>query len=71
MEKSHSAPKCPDCGVLGIQHIVSTPSEQQSSAGDTWFEVAHCNSCGHVYGAFAKVVNRPTPIVRTKSLAMY
>lgn len=41
-------PKCPSCNVVGIKNIVSTPSVEESKAGDTWFYVAHCDSCGHV-----------------------
>ncbi len=49
-------PKCPECGVQGINHIVSEKSNQQSKGGDAWFEVAYCDGCGHVYGVFPKHV---------------
>lgn len=53
-------PKCPDCGVRGIEHIVSEDSNEQSKGGDPWFNVAFCAKCGHVYGIFAKVVRQPS-----------
>lgn len=49
-----SEPKCPDCGVAGIEKIISTPSKQQSRERKPWFNVAHCSECGHVYGIFTK-----------------
>jgi hypothetical protein len=53
-------PKCPDCGVAGVEHIVSMDSHKQSDTNDPLFNVAYCDKCGHIYGVFAKVVNRPT-----------
>jgi len=53
-------PKCPSCSVTGIEHITSTPSVKESKGGDTWFDVAHCDACGHVYGVFAKVTYGPS-----------
>lgn len=63
-------PKCPECKIEGIEHIVSEDSEEQNGAGDPWFQVAYCDECGHVYGVFAKVVNSSTstslpPVHRT------
>jgi len=58
-------PKCPSCKVVGLKHIVSEPSVQESKGGIPWFDVAYCAECGHVYGVFAKnVVNseRKLPI---------
>ena len=49
-------PKCPDCGETGIEAIVSTPSKELSRERRPWFYVAHCGSCGHVYGIFTKHV---------------
>lgn len=49
-------PKCPDCGVGGMAHIISEVSDLKSKGGDAWFEVAFCDQCGHVYGVFAKHV---------------
>lgn len=54
-------PKCPECSVAGLKHIVTEPSEQESNGGDAWFDVVFCSECGHVYGVFAKVVYTPTP----------
>ena len=51
-----AAPKCPGCGVNGIEHIVSTPSSEKAREGSAWFHIAHCDGCGHVYGVFTKHV---------------
>jgi uncharacterized Zn finger protein len=57
-------PKCPSCGVEGISFIVSKGSDETSKDGNTWFNVAHCSECGHIYGVFAKIVNsRNVPFV--------
>jgi len=53
-------PICPECGVEGIEHIVSEESKEASKGGDAWFNVAFCNGCGHVYGVFAKTVLSPS-----------
>lgn len=53
-------PKCPECGISGLEHIVSEESKQHSKGGDPWFEVAYCKECGHVYGVFAKVIHGPS-----------
>lgn len=53
-------PKCPECGVEGIEHIVSEDSNESSKGGDAWFNVAYCDKCGHIYGVFAKYVNAPS-----------
>lgn len=52
-------PKCPDCGLQGIDHIVSVSSIERAKNGVPWFNVAHCDGCGHVYGIFAKSVLTP------------
>lgn len=52
-------PKCPDCGVTGIEHIVSRESDEQARGGNPWFHVIHCEQCGHVYGVIAKHVFGP------------
>ncbi|HEY9135026.1 MAG TPA: hypothetical protein VIM85_04475 [Pseudomonadales bacterium] len=49
-------PKCPDCAVQGINHLVSKDSTEHSKKRDPWFYVVYCNQCGHVYGVFAKHV---------------
>lgn len=56
-------PKCPECKVEGLEHIVSEKSHKESRGGDAWFEVAYCEPCGHIYGVFPKVVYGPTPPV--------
>lgn len=53
-------PKCPECKVQGVEHIVSKDSVAKNGVGDAWFNIAHCNHCGHIYGVFAKVVNKPS-----------
>lgn len=47
-------PKCPECGVTGIDQIVAADSSERSRDGKAWFNVAYCKACGHVYGIFAK-----------------
>ena len=47
-------PKCPECAVEGISHIVSVDSEERSKTKQPWFLVIHCNQCGHVYDVVAK-----------------
>ena len=47
-------PKCPDCGVSGMTHIVSRESTERSRTRQPWFLVVHCDACGHVYGVFSK-----------------
>lgn len=47
-------PRCPDCNITGIQHIVSVDSRERSRTRQPWFVVVHCSECGHVYNTFAK-----------------
>jgi uncharacterized Zn finger protein len=47
-------PKCPDCGVEGMSHIVSKDSTERSKTKQPWFQVVHCDQCGHVYGVLTK-----------------
>ncbi|WP_100488291.1 transcriptional regulator [Sporolactobacillus pectinivorans] len=56
-------PKCPECGIVGMDHIVSEKSIQSSPIGDPWFNVAFCDQCGHIYGVFAKTVNHPSSTI--------
>lgn len=49
-------PKCPDCGAIGIDKIVSKPSKETSRENTPWFFVSYCQECGHVYGIFTKHV---------------
>jgi len=54
-EKSHvAAPKCPDCGVAGVEKVVSTPSRERSKAKQPWFYIVHCADCGHIYNTITK-----------------
>ncbi len=49
-------PRCPDCGISGIEHIVSRESTERSRTRQPWFLVVHCAACGHVYQVLAKHV---------------
>lgn len=51
-----SEPRCPDCGVTGMEHIVSRESVERSKARQPWFHVIHCDACGHVYDVISKHV---------------
>ncbi|HFZ2331072.1 TPA: hypothetical protein ACIJ1F_003723 [Citrobacter freundii] len=65
MSEPLNKPRCPDCQIVGNEHITCEPSDKQSRGGDPWFETAYCSNCGHVYGVFAKVVYEPTRIMPT------
>ena len=47
-------PKCPTCAVQGVEHIVSTPSEERSRTKQPWFYIIQCARCGHIYNTLAK-----------------
>ena len=47
-------PVCPKCEVQGMEYIVSRDSEERARDQLAWFQVVHCDNCGHVYGVFAK-----------------
>lgn len=49
-------PRCPSCGVSGIEHFVARDSVEVSKSRDPWFMVVHCDQCGHVYNVIAKHV---------------
>lgn len=49
-------PKCPECGVWGMENIVTKPSVEERKRGESLFHVVFCKKCGHVYGVFAKDV---------------
>jgi hypothetical protein len=53
-------PKCPSCGVAGTEYITCDDGAVHSNNGDSWFDVAYCDECGHVYGVFAKIVHKPS-----------
>jgi len=42
--------------VSGIEHIVSRDSIEKSRDRKPWFQVVHCNACGHVYSVLTKHV---------------
>ena len=52
--RSVAEPKCPDCGIQGLDQVVSTPSKERSRAKQPWFYIVHCANCGHVYNTIAK-----------------
>ncbi|MDH3916021.1 MAG: hypothetical protein OEU49_00070 [Chromatiales bacterium] len=54
-----SEPKCPDCGVVGIDHLTARDSSEKSKDGKPWFNVVFCDECGHVYGVLAKHIFGP------------
>lgn len=60
MESTEAQPKCPECGVRGVEHIQHKESAITSRGGDPWFDIAYCGKCGHVYGVFAKVTLDPS-----------
>jgi DNA-directed RNA polymerase subunit M/transcription elongation factor TFIIS len=43
-------PKCPSCGIVGMDFIKEFPSNTQRKSDDPWFEIVACIKCGHVYG---------------------
>ena len=47
-------PKCPECAAVGVEHIVSKDSAERSKTKQPWFQVIHCDQCGHVYDVVAK-----------------
>lgn len=49
-------PKCPECGVEGMEKIACQDSLEKSAVGDERFNVVYCVECGHVYGVLAKHV---------------
>jgi len=49
-------PKCPSCGIEGVEHILSDHSVERSRENKPWFQVVFCDTCGHVYGVFSKHV---------------
>ncbi len=49
-------PKCPDCGISGIEHMISRESTERARSREPWFVVVFCAHCGHVYEVLAKHV---------------
>jgi len=49
-------PRCPDCGIAGMEHIISRQSQRRSRSRHPLFVVVHCAGCGHVYDVVAKHV---------------
>ena len=50
-------PKCPECLIEGKDSFAVTDSRQRNGP-DALFLIAHCASCGHVYGVFPKAVHK-------------
>jgi curved DNA-binding protein CbpA len=52
--KVEREPKCPQCSVVGVDHIVSRKGGSGSSRGKQFilspFNIVFCSECGHVYG---------------------
>ena len=53
---SEAKPKCPECGVEGVEHFASKESRQRSKSNDPWFIVIYCDACGYVYEVVSKHV---------------
>ena len=49
-------PRCPNCDVVGVEHIISKDSQEKSKTKQPWFVVIYCDACGHVYDVLAKHV---------------
>ena len=51
-------PKCPECAVVGAEHMVSRKGGAGGSKGKQFvlspFNVVFCDACGHVYGVTAQ-----------------
>ena len=45
-----SDPKCPTCGIVGMDYIKEFSSGTKRGSGEPWFEIVACIKCGHVYG---------------------
>ena len=47
-------PKCPQCSVIGVEHILSRKGGSGTAKGKqsilSPFNIIYCNECGHVYG---------------------
>ena len=46
-EQPKPQPKCPECEVVGKDHV-----KIQTVDRGGLYEVAFCDTCGHVYGVF-------------------
>jgi curved DNA-binding protein CbpA len=53
-QKLEPEPRCPQCSVVGMDHVTSRKSGSGPSRGKQFvtspFQVIFCNRCGHVYG---------------------
>ena len=56
MSNNRAEPKCPECGTVGTDSIVSRESQMQSRTREPWFFVIHCANCGYVYNVITKHV---------------
>ena len=46
-----SNPKCPSCGIVGMDFIREFPNVgTKRGGGEPWFQIVACIKCGHVYG---------------------
>ena len=56
-------PKCPSCGVEGLDKIDFAWSNQRQppqGQGAAYFKVVYCGDCGHVYGVLNETVKLET-----------
>ena len=47
-------PKCPECAISGVEHIISKDSVEKAKTRQPWFVIIHCSNCGYVYNTIAK-----------------
>ncbi len=56
-------PKCPECGVVGADHLVAKESKEHTQDGEPCFHIVFCDQCGHVYGVYSQVIIQPQRVV--------
>ena len=53
-QKLEPEPRCPQCSVVGVDHVISRKSGSGPARGKQFvtspFQVIFCDRCGHVYG---------------------
>lgn len=53
---AEAKPKCPECGVEGIEHFTIGDIGKGSPPGVPRFESIYCDGCGHVYQVFQNFI---------------
>ena len=43
-------PKCPSCGIVGLDFITEFESNTKRKSGEALYELVACIKCGRVYG---------------------